>query len=194
MKKKLLLITPELPYPLQSGGKVKTWNMINAFSEHWDITLVCPLKENDEAFVDAFLENTSVDAFISEPVKVPRTAKNLIRSYLKGKPLNIVRTYSKFLQKRVDEIADQFDLILADHFETFQFLPKRLLTFGKSKPTVVYHAHNAYHQIWQRYGNTTASVAEKLVCKIEARRVKEYERWVCEKSDLVFAAPNDIET
>lgn len=194
MKKKLLLITPELPYPLQSGGKVKTWNMINAFSEYWDITLVCALKENDEEFISTFIEKSPVEHFISAPVKIPRSAKNLLRSYQQAKPLNLVRTYSDTLKQQVAEIAGNFDLILLDHFETFQFLPKALFKKGAKRPTVVYHAHNAYHQIWHRYSKTTKNIAEKLVSAIESRRVKRYERRLCEKADLVFAAPNDIET
>jgi len=200
MKKTLLLLTPELPYPLQSGGKVKTWNMIKAFSEYWDITLVCPLKENDEDFVDAFMANTPVEHLISESVQVPRTAKNLLKSYLQRKPLNVVRTSSAFLQQQVLEIMNDYDLVLVDHFETFQFLPRDFFNKDadergrdKPKPKLAYHAHNAYHQIWQRYGDTTPRFAEKVVCAIEAFRVKRYEKAICEISDLVFAAPNDID-
>lgn len=193
-KQKLLLITPELPYPLQSGGKVKTWNMICAFAEKWDITLVCPLKENDRDYVAEFADKAPIRKLITDDVRVPRTATNLLKSYALSRPLNLVRTYSRTLSQQVAKIAQTHDLILVDHFEVFQFLPKQLLNSTDKRPPIVYHAHNAYHQIWQRYSQTTGNPAEKAVAFIEAERVRRYERAVCEQADLVFAAPNDIAT
>jgi len=193
-KQKLLLITPELPYPLQSGGKVKTWNMICAFSEKWDITLVCPLKENDSDYVEEFTAKAPIKELVTDSVQVPRSAINLLKSYLVSKPLNLVRTYSEELSAKTAKLAHEHDLILVDHFEVFQFLPDHLLESKDARPPIIYHAHNAYHQIWQRYSETTRNPAEKAVAKLEAARVRQYERKVCEQADLVFAAPNDIET
>lgn len=193
-KQKLLLLTPELPYPLQSGGKVKTWNMICAFAKSWEITLVCPLKENDSDHVEEFEAKAPIEQLITDSVRIPRTAKNLLLSYVQHKPLNLVRTYSAQLSEEVESIAGDYDLILVDHFEVFQFLPHDFLQSETIRPPVVYHAHNAYHQIWQRYSETTKNPAEKIVAMVEARRVRQYEQQVCEQSDLVFAAPNDIET
>lgn len=194
MKSKLLMLTPELPYPLQSGGKVKTWNMIQFFAKQWDITLVCPLKENDADHVDEFSRHAPIEKLITDSVRVPRSAKNLLKSYVVGKPLNLVRTYSHTLSNTVAKIVDDYDLVLVDHYEVFQLLPQKLIEQSVKRPAVVYHAHNAYHQIWQRYSETTLNPAKKLVTAIESLRVRKAEQSICEQSDLVFAAPNDIET
>lgn len=194
MKPKLLMLTPELPYPLQSGGKVKTWNMIQFFSKKWDITLVCPLKENDADYVQEFEQQAPVEQLITDSVRVPRSTKNLLKSYVLGKPLNLVRTYSQTLKQKVAKIVYDYDLVLVDHYEVFQFLPQALLQQSVKNPAVIYHAHNAYHQIWQRYSETTANPVKKMVTALESRRVRQAEKTICEQADLVFAAPNDINT
>lgn len=195
MKPRLLLLTPELPYPLQSGGKVKTWNMLCALAERWEITMVCPLKESDPDWVEEFQRKAPIESLVSTPVRVPRSAVNLLKSYAKAQPLNLLRTYSSTLADYVHHHAGRFDLVLVDHFEVFQYLPQSLLQKPRDqRPPVIYHAHNAYHQIWQRYGERSLNPINKLVCSVEARRVMQYERQVVEKADLVFAAPNDIKT
>lgn len=193
-KQRLLFITSELPYPLQSGGKVKTWNMLCAFAKKWQITLVCPLKENDADYVKEFSAKAPITELITDPVRVPRSALNLLKSYAQAKPLNLVRTYSKQLSDHVADVAHKHDLILVDHYEVFQFLPAAILSGSKSRPPIVYHAHNAYHQIWQRYSETTNNPAQKWVAGFEALRVRNAERKICQRADMVFAAPNDIET
>ena len=42
--KKLLFITTELPYPAQSGGKVKSLKLLQALAQSYQVTLACPLK------------------------------------------------------------------------------------------------------------------------------------------------------
>jgi hypothetical protein len=56
--KKLLFITPELPYPPQSGGKVKSLKLLDALAERYAVTLVSPLKVDDAAHRQAFAERS----------------------------------------------------------------------------------------------------------------------------------------
>ena len=42
--KKLLFISPELPFPGQSGGKVKTLRFVQSLCERYRVTFASPLK------------------------------------------------------------------------------------------------------------------------------------------------------
>ena len=81
---KLLFVTPELPYPLKSGGKIKTWNLLEDLAKEWEITLVCPLKGQDAESLQEFRAKSSIKNIIFDEVQVPRNALNLVKSYLKG--------------------------------------------------------------------------------------------------------------
>ena len=52
--KKLLFITTELPYPAQSGGKVKSLKLLQALAQSYDVTLACPLNMEDAKYVEEF--------------------------------------------------------------------------------------------------------------------------------------------
>jgi hypothetical protein len=135
--KKLLFITPELPYPAQSGGKVKSLKLLQSLAQRYEITLASPLKLDDASNLEAFHRVSPCCEHIHEEVAVPRTAGNLVASYLRGVPLNVHRTHSRNLAERIAAVADTFDVIFLDHYEVYQYLPA---DFGG---LTIYHAHNA---------------------------------------------------
>ena len=185
MNKTLLFITPELPYPPQSGGKVKSLKLLQALAEEYDVTLASPLKLDDGEHLAAFTEvSPCVDHYVA-PLAVPRTPGQLLGSYLEGKPLNVRRTLDAGLRDRVARIAAGYDVIFLDHYEVFPYLP------ADYPGMVVYHAHNAYFKLWQRYASLPGNPAMRAAAYLEARRVRRYEARVAGRADLVFAAPND---
>ena len=183
--KKLLFITPELPYPAQSGGKVKSLKLLQALSERYHVTLACPLKLEDALFVEEFHAISPCCEHLHEAVHVPRTAANLAASYLRGVPLNVHRSHSQRLCSEIAAIAGDHDVIFLDHYEVFAYLP------GDYQGLTVYHAHNAYFKMWQRYAQLPGNPLMRLAAGLEARRVRRYETGVAQGTDLTFAAPND---
>lgn len=186
MKQRLLMITIELPYPANSGGRMKSWNMLKALSQSYEVGLVSPLKYGSD-LLTTFNEEISLTEFHYQAVEIPRNALNLAKSYVKAAPLNVYRSHSTELKKKVAKIASDYDIILLDHYESFQYLPENYL--GQ----VILHTHNATYLMWERYANTGSSFAMRSACAVEARRVKSYERKAVNRADLVFASPNDIE-
>lgn len=186
--KKLLFLTPELPFPPQSGGKVKSLKLLDAMAERYEVTLVSPLKMEDANYLSQFKERSPCKRHLHERVQVTRSAKNLLASYLANRPLNVHRSYCQKLAAQVAKLAPEHDLILVDHYEASVYVPQDY------QGTVVYHAHNAYHQLWNRYARLPGNLAYRLAAFIEAHRVRRAEVDIAEKADLVFAAPNDAET
>ncbi len=183
--KRLLFITPELPYPPQSGGKVKSLKLIESLAERYRVTLASPLKLDDEKHLRAFENISPCDRHLHAPVDIPRNARNLVASYLQGQPLNVRRTLDPTLQKKIAGIAHEHDVIVLDHYEVCAYLP------DDYQGLVVYHAHNAYFKMWERYASLPGNPAMRLAARLEAWRVRRYESAVANKADLVFAAPND---
>jgi glycosyltransferase involved in cell wall biosynthesis len=185
MMKKLLFITPELPFPCQSGGKVKSMKLLQFLAERYQVTYVSPLKQEDGQHLQAFKAASPCTEHLVAPVDVPRSAPNLMLSYLEGQPLNVRRTLDKGLRDRVADIAHDYDVVFLDHYEVFTYLPPDY------QGLVVYHAHNAYFKIWERYASLPGNPALRAAAFLEARRVRRYEAAVAERASLVFAAPND---
>ena len=182
---KLLFITPELPFPPQSGGKVKSLKLLHALAERYEVTLACPLKGEDARHVDAFHAISPCVDHLHERLDVPRSAYQLATSYARRWPLNVQRTHHPRLARQVAAIADDFDVVMLDHYEVFPFVPA---SFGGLR---VYHAHNAYHKLWERYAALPGNPVIRAASWLEAGRVRRCEAGVARGSDLVFAAPND---
>ena len=45
---KILMLTPYLPYPLLSGGQIRTYNLLKKMSHKHEITLFALIKNNQE--------------------------------------------------------------------------------------------------------------------------------------------------
>ncbi|MEH6517211.1 MAG: glycosyltransferase [Halioglobus sp.] len=183
--KKLLFITPELPYPAQSGGKVKSLKLLQALAERYQVTLACPLKLEDAGYVQEFHAISPCRNHLHEAVNVPRSPGNLVKSYFRGVPLNVHRTHSQQLQTAIASVAGEYDVVFLDHYEVFSYLPEDYAGL------TVYHAHNAYFKMWQRYAQLPGNPAMRLAAYFEAKRVSNYESSVANLTDLTFAAPND---
>lgn len=183
--KKLLFITPELPYPPQSGGKVKSLKLIQALAERYEVTLASPLKMDDAAHLEAFSAAAPCAAQLHAPVSRGRSAGNLARSYLHNTPLNVYRTFDASLQQRIARIAPQHDVVMLDHYEVLPYLPRDF------DGLTIYHSHNAYFKMWQRFASLPGNPAHRMAAHLEAARVRRYEARVANAVDLVFAAPND---
>ena len=185
--KKILFLTPTLPYPPVSGGVIKSNKVVHFLSERYELTVACLLKNEDTQHRAAFQTTVQLSNFISEELNVPRTAKNLVLSNLQGIPLNLFRNKSAAFKQKVNAVIHQYDVVFCDHYVMFQYIPDNY------KGRIVLHEHNCEYLIWKRYAGIEKSLPKKLALLNQASRIKKYERQICRKADVILAAPNDIE-
>lgn len=184
---KVLFITTQLPYPPISGGVIKTFRFIEYLAQKCDLTVIAPLKNDEQKHVDAFLEKTNIKDCFFIPLNIKRGIYSLIMSYCKGMSLNMFRNYHDEIKEKVSELIQGKDIIIVDHYEMFQYVPEGFT--GK----VILHEHNAEFILWKRLSEIEKNPFKKLIIKLESNRVKKHEIEFCNKSDLIWAAPNDIE-
>lgn len=185
--KKILFLTPTLPYPPVSGGVLKSNKVVHFLSERYELSIACLLKNEDTQHRAAFQTTVQLNNFISEELNVPRTAKNLVLSNLQGIPLNLFRNKSAAFKQKVNAVIHQYDVVFCDHYVMFQYIPENF------KGKIVLHEHNCEYLIWKRYAGIEKSLPKKLALLNQASRIKKYERQICRKADVILAAPNDIE-
>lgn len=185
--KKLLFLSPELPYPAHSGGKLKSLQLLKHLTKHFTVTLACPLKLEDAGHLQEFRSEIELHNLLCVPVARERSLANLAKSYLVGVPLNVYRSASGRLLDSLNDKQKEFDIVFVDHFEAAQYIPKEY------RGRIIYHAHNTYHQMWSRFAEQEGFLPHRVAASLESYRVRAYEIALCNKADLVFAAPNDID-
>ena len=185
--KKILFLTPQLPYPPISGGTIKTYKMIEFLSKKYEITLACLLKNDDEKKLEEYQHISGLKNIISEPLQVERNAGNLVRSNLKMIPLNLFRNLSERFRIKLEGEWDQHDILLVDHYVMFQYVPENI------KAKVILHQHNCEYLIWDRYAAIEKNILKKIALWNQSWHIKRYEQKICRRADTILAAPNDIE-
>lgn len=186
--KSLLFITSQLPYPPVKGGVIVSWNLLRRLAERFEISVITVLKGDDPAHESAFREQITLGDYYSEEINIGRSPRALLKSYLKGVPLNFIRNYSSVLAEKIHQSLPQYDYVLVDHYEMFQYIPET-----GDLPPVILHEHNAEHVMWERYAKLTKNPIRKLFTSLESKRIRSKEIAFCERADLVLAYPNDRE-
>lgn len=153
---------------------------------NFKLGVACFLKDNDINHVEEFSNRTTLKNFIGLPLRMPRSAVNLLISYFVSPCLNVFRNRSRKFKQALQGIIKDYDIIIIDHYEMFQYVP----TAFKGK--VVLHTHNAEFMLWKRMSELTSNPLKKLILKVEEWRVKRYEKKIIEQCHLIFSTPSDI--
>ncbi|WP_416768589.1 glycosyltransferase [Sulfurimonas sp. ST-25] len=184
---KILFLTPQLPYPPNSGGTIKSYKLIKYLSREYDTSAVILLKNNDEEHVDDFRKDVRLSSCHTMEIDKKRNTLNYLKSLFLRVPLNIYRNRSTEMMEKVQKIINDFDVIIVDHYLMFQYIPDYVAS------RVILHQHNAEYVMWERFAELSENSMKSRLLFMEARRIKKYEVNICKKADAILAAPNDID-
>ena len=81
--KKLLFLTTQLPFPPESGGVIKSFQLLQYFCLHYDVALATLLKNDDKNVQSTLLTKVSLEDYIGVEIVSERNALNYLKSLLK---------------------------------------------------------------------------------------------------------------
>ncbi len=184
-RKRILFLTPQLPYPPHSGGTIKSNEIISYLCRHYDVHFACLLKRDDEEHAEAFFGDHFFASVTVHRCNIPRTRANWLKSLWRGIPLSLLRNDNPAMISSLKLLEGQFDIIVCDHYLMFQYA-------SLFKVPIILHQHNIEFVMWERYADGESSWKKKILARLEARRIRRYERKICHEAKFVLAAPNDI--
>ncbi len=119
---KVLMLTPYLPYPLLSGGQIRTYNLLKKLSKHHEITLFALIKEEEEKQYIPELEKYCASVRVFKRSSKPFTLGNIVKTGFSRYPFLVMRNYVPGAVRAIREELDKgkYDLI---HAETFYMMP-----------------------------------------------------------------------
>ena len=186
---KILFLTQIVPYPPNSGPKVKTWNVLRfLYQQGYHITLVSFVRPDETQYIPE-LEKIC-EAVHAVPIRRSRLADVgfMIRSYLTRRPFLIERDDLESMQAIIDRLVkeSEFQFIHADQLTMVQFALRGAALSHGTKPKVIFDAHNAVWSIVERM-QANARWFLKPILRIEADRVKRYEGELMKSVDHILA-------
>lgn len=116
------MLTPYLPYPPDSGGQIRTLNLLKYLSKSNDITLVSLYKNEKDKSYSAQLKEYCSEIYLCKRAKNPWQPHIIFRAIFSLLPFLIVRNYSVEANEVIDKLLKEnhYDVI---HAETFYIMP-----------------------------------------------------------------------
>jgi len=169
----ILVVDEEVPYPLNSGKRIRTFNLLAPLAARHDITFVCRWREG--------FKSSSLDPFGIHTVVVDDpTSKNsgpslyaaLFANLFSRYPYSVTSHRSKLMIRTIAQqfTHKRFDLI---HCEWTPYLIN-LLPFMPF-PSVV-DAHNVETEIWRRNCQIERHPLKKMFIRLQWQKMQRFEQ------------------
>ncbi len=143
---KILMLTPYLPYPLLSGGQIRTYNLLKKLSNKHQITLFSLIKNEEEKQYVQELEKYCHKVQVFKRSEKPFTLKNIFKTVFSSFPFLVIRNQAKgSLEAVKQEIArENYDLIHAETFYMMPHIPECQIPIILVEQTIEYLGYENY--------------------------------------------------
>lgn len=143
---KILMLTPYLPYPLLSGGQIRTYNLLKNFKDRYEITLFSFIRDEKEKKYLSQLEKfcTKVRVFKRRPAWDQR---NILIAGFSPLPFVMIATYlSQTVRRAITAELENFryDLIHAEPFYMAPNIPTTKIPILLVEQTIEYLVYKKY--------------------------------------------------
>lgn len=140
------MLTPYLPYPLLSGGQIRTYNLLKNLSKQHQITLFSLIKDEKEKAYLSELKKFCTNIQVFKRTNSPWHPKNILRAGFTLYPFLVTRNLVDGTKKAVEqEIANNhYDLIHAETFYMMPNIPKTEIPVILVEQTIEYLGYQSY--------------------------------------------------
>jgi glycosyltransferase involved in cell wall biosynthesis len=184
---KVLLLTQVLPYPPDSGPKVKTYNVLKYLAQRHEVTLVSFVRGDQSDDVRHLKQYCRAVHTVPIQRGAARDAWYMTRSLLTGQPFLMVRDDRVAMHRLIDQLAteEHFDVAHADQLNMAQYAARVADAFK------VFDAHNALWLLYKRLWQTMRPGLRKLLLGRDWRLLKKYEGCICREFDAFLAVSEE---
>ncbi len=178
---KILMLTPYLPYPLWSGGQIRTYNLLKNLAKIHDITLFSFIRKPDEVKYISELEKycSEVKVFMKRP---PWSFTSLSLSAITFYPL-VVCLYLRNDMKNIlkQQIEQQkFDLI---HAETFYVMPN----IPRSRIPIILAEQTIEYMVYRHFTRDVNMLPLKLLMSYDVAKIHFWEKRFWRRASRIIA-------
>jgi polysaccharide biosynthesis protein PslH len=176
---KVLLLTQVLPYPPDSGPKVKTWNVLKYLARNHEVTLVSFIRGDQSAEVRHLKKYCSAIHTVPMSREAWRDGWFMIQSLVTRHPYLMVRDERTAMHQMIKQVTTQtqFDIVHADQLNMAQYAER---VMGAAK---ILDAHNALWLLYKRLWETMTPGPKKWLLGRDWRLLKQYEGEICRRFD-----------
>jgi polysaccharide biosynthesis protein PslH len=182
----ILFLAPRLPFPCDTGGKIRTFNILKQIARENHVHLVCfSFEEDDKKYLHEFSQLGVEVSLI--PLQDPSVVIKINETLLNPLPYSIAKYNSIRMRQTIKFILKmkEFDVVHVDHLHMAQYKD----CFG-NLPCFL-DEHNVEYRILERCAKVEKSLVKKLLYQEQARKMKDFERAQVRDFQQVFVCSSD---
>jgi len=178
---KILMLTPYLPYPLWSGGQIRTFNLLKNLAKKHQITLFSFIRNNSEKeYIPVLKESCDeVKVFIKRPPWSPTSLSLAATSFY---PLVVCLYLNRQVKKELQESITRkhFDLIHAETFYVMPNIPKNNIPIILAEQTIEY-------LVYRHHLDNVSFIPKKILMNWDVAKIYFWEKRFWKKAKRVIA-------
>ena len=183
---KILMLTPYLPYPLLSGGQIRTYNLLKKLSQKHQITLFALIKEESEKQYIGELEKYCHKVKVFKRSKKPFTLKNVLKTCFSSFPFLVIRNHvTETIEAVEKELArEKYDLIHAETFYMMPHIPETKIPTLLVEQTIEYLGYES----WAKKRKIPIL---KQILNVDIKKIKKWEKFYWQSCDKLIVMSDD---
>lgn len=170
---KILFITTALPYPLDGGAKIRTFNLVKNVAGKHKVTLLSFVDSKDEPGNISTLERYGFKVATVKRASHNKLALffNLFYCFFKAKPFVIQKYCSSAMRNKITNLIgkQKFDIVQFEHLHMAQYLS----LFKNTRAILA--MHNIDSTIAERYYREEKNVFKKAYASLQWKKLRKYE-------------------
>lgn len=180
---RILFLTNLLPYPLDNGGKIKTYTTIKSFFRTgYEVDLLC-FKEQDDLMFEEESEMLKMCKSVNQVQLTLTTAGNekymigiAIKSLFSKLPFSIYKYKSKkMLENIYSKDGELYDVVYFDHLPMCVYLKDVRKLWPKAR--IILDEHNCESNITRRKEKESKIFLKKCFLKLENYKLEKFETY-----------------
>ncbi|HEX5234485.1 MAG TPA: glycosyltransferase [Silvibacterium sp.] len=185
---RVLVLDEEIPYPLDSGKRLRTWHLLTTLAARHQITFVAYGEANSSAA--RALTGAGIEFIPVAPRRMETGAWQyfrLLANFLSKRPFSVSKHDRRRFRGTVRRLINKrtFDLIQCEWTPYAQFVPK--FSSYRNRPPFLIATHNIEADILARRGEKRSDILGRWFFTSQARRMERFERNVFSMADHVTA-------
>jgi len=191
---RVLVVDEELPFPLNSGKRIRTFNLLKHLASRHEIVFVCRQHEGTEGphpqpFVDMGIQTIVVPHLIRKKSGA-KFYLALIANLFSKFPYSASSHYSRRLMDAIKDLMSKstFDLVLCE-WTPYAINLRECL----SVPSVVV-AHNVESEIWRRSFEVESHRLKRAYIYIQWKKMEQFERHALPRFTRIIALSDQDKT
>lgn len=183
---KILFLQKRILFPTDTGGKIRTLNVVRYLAKWHDVTYLCNVRPEDTSF----LEQMQALSVRLETIPWHETSRDSWRFYAElaqnvfsPYPYNVAKDYDRRLRSRARQLLmeEDFDLVVCD------FVQMARNAIGLDDTPSILFQHNVEAEIFGRHAKSDSSWARRRYMSLQWRKMRHFEAEAGKKFNTVIA-------